>query len=197
MTRQLIAVVALCLAAPGVPNARWIAIRLLDGDVLIASPASGLEVYRRAVSTPCTIGLAGDALWDRGTRLAVASGGSVVATIDVRDHVLSLAVGEKAWRMPHAGGPVLTVQPFDTEEVAVARAHDSDYGLCAAVWTQNISMAHRLAKRLRAGNVWVNCYNVFDAALPFGGYKQSGWGREMGQEALNLYLETKAVTVQL
>ena len=58
-------------------------------------------------------------------------------------------------------------------------------------------MAHRLAKRLRAGNVWINCYNIFDAALPFGGYKQSGWGREMGHEALNLYTEVKAVTAQL
>ena len=66
-----------------------------------------------------------------------------------------------------------------------------------AIWTRDISKAHALAKQLRAGTVWINCYNVFDAALPFGGYKQSGWGREMGHEVLEAYTEVKAVTTQL
>ena len=65
------------------------------------------------------------------------------------------------------------------------------------IWTKDISKAHALAKKIRAGTVWINCYNVFDAALPFGGYKQSGWGREMGHEALEAYTEVKAVTTQL
>ena len=65
------------------------------------------------------------------------------------------------------------------------------------MWTRDISKAHSLAAKLRAGTVWVNCYNVFDAALPFGGYKQLGWGREMGHDALELYTETKAVCVRL
>ena len=65
------------------------------------------------------------------------------------------------------------------------------------VWTRDITKAHRIAHRLRAGTVWINCYNVFDAALPFGGYKQSGWGREMGHEALDNYTETKSVVTQL
>ena len=65
------------------------------------------------------------------------------------------------------------------------------------VWTSDISKAHRIAEKLRAGTVWINCYNVFDAALPFGGYKQSGWGREMGHEALELYTEVKAVCVAI
>jgi phenylacetaldehyde dehydrogenase len=94
-------------------------------------------------------------------------------------------------------GPVLVAAPFtDLDEIA-AVANDSEYGLGAGIWTRDISKAHALAKKLRAGTVWINCYNVFDAALPFGGYKQSGWGREMGHEALNAYTEVKAVTTQL
>ena len=94
-------------------------------------------------------------------------------------------------------GPVLVAAPFtDLDEIA-AVANDSEYGLGAGIWTSDISKAHALAKKLRAGTVWINCYNVFDAALPFGGYKQSGWGREMGHEVLNNYTEVKAVTTQL
>jgi phenylacetaldehyde dehydrogenase len=94
-------------------------------------------------------------------------------------------------------GPVLVAAPFaDLDEIA-AVANDSEYGLGAGIWTRDISKAHALAKKLRAGTVWINCYNVFDAALPFGGYKQSGWGREMGHEALQAYTELKAVTTQL
>ncbi len=94
-------------------------------------------------------------------------------------------------------GPVLVAAPFtDLDEIA-AVANDSEYGLGAGIWTKDISKAHALAKKLRAGTVWINCYNVFDASLPFGGYKQSGWGREMGHEVLNNYTELKAVTTQL
>ena len=73
----------------------------------------------------------------------------------------------------------------------------TNYGLAAGVWTSDLTKAHRTAKALRAGTVWINCYNVFDAALPFGGYKQSGWGREMGAEALELYTEVKSVVTLL
>jgi phenylacetaldehyde dehydrogenase len=94
-------------------------------------------------------------------------------------------------------GPVLVAAPFsDLDEIA-AVANDSEFGLGAGIWTQDIRKAHAMAKKLRAGTVWINCYNVFDAALPFGGYKQSGWGREMGHEALNAYTEVKAVTTLL
>ncbi|MDN3354072.1 aldehyde dehydrogenase family protein [Actinomadura sp. DC4] len=94
-------------------------------------------------------------------------------------------------------GPVVVAAPFsDLDEIA-AQANDTEYGLGAGIWTKDISKAHALAKKIRAGTVWINCYNVFDAALPFGGYKQSGWGREMGHEVLNNYTEVKAVTAQL
>jgi phenylacetaldehyde dehydrogenase len=92
-------------------------------------------------------------------------------------------------------GPVVAAIPFSDE--ATATANDSEYGLAAGVWTRDISKALRTVEKLRAGTVWVNTYNIFDAALPFGGYKQSGWGREMGAEVLENYLETKAVCIGL
>ena len=94
-------------------------------------------------------------------------------------------------------GPVVVAEPFSDPADLVRRANQTQYGLAAGVWTRDISKAHRIAADLRAGTVWVNCYNVFDAALPFGGYKQSGWGREMGPEALELYTETKSVVIGL
>jgi phenylacetaldehyde dehydrogenase len=90
-------------------------------------------------------------------------------------------------------GPVVCASPFTDIDKIAAEANASEYGLAAGIWTSDISKAHRLAHKLRAGTVWINCYNVFDAALPFGGYKQSGWGREMGHEALELYTEVKAI----
>jgi phenylacetaldehyde dehydrogenase len=94
-------------------------------------------------------------------------------------------------------GPVVTVIPFDKPEEIDSHANDSEYGLAAGIWTNDLSKAHKTAKQLRAGTVWINCYNVFDATMPFGGYKQSGWGREMGHEAMELYEEVKSVCVQL
>jgi phenylacetaldehyde dehydrogenase len=90
-------------------------------------------------------------------------------------------------------GPVVTAIPFKDVDDLVAKANNTEYGLAAGVWTRDIAKAHRIASKLRAGTVWINCYNVFDAALPFGGYKQSGWGREMGHEVLELYTEVKSV----
>jgi len=94
-------------------------------------------------------------------------------------------------------GPVVTILPFDDDDEAVAMANDTTYGLAATAWTNNLSRAHRLGKRLQAGTVTINCQLVFDHAVPFGGYKQSGWGHEFGEEGIEAYLKTKSVWAQL
>jgi phenylacetaldehyde dehydrogenase len=94
-------------------------------------------------------------------------------------------------------GPVVAAIPFDDPSEIIGTANTTSYGLGAGVFTRDVAKAFSTAQRLRAGTVWVNTWNVFDAAMPFGGYKQSGWGREMGHEALRNYLETKAVIADL
>jgi acyl-CoA reductase-like NAD-dependent aldehyde dehydrogenase len=92
-------------------------------------------------------------------------------------------------------GPVAAVTAFDSWDELVSRANSTQYGLAAGVWTNDIGKAHRFARAVKAGAVWVNGYGLFDAAAPFGGYKQSGFGREMGKDALDLYTQTKTVWI--
>lgn len=94
-------------------------------------------------------------------------------------------------------GPVMSIIKFQDVEEVIQRANNTMYGLAAAVWTQDITKAHAIANNVRAGTVWVNCYDVFDAAAPFGGFKQSGMGRELGEYGLQQYTEIKTVTVKL
>jgi aldehyde dehydrogenase (NAD+) len=94
-------------------------------------------------------------------------------------------------------GPVMSIIPFKSAEEVVDRANRTTYGLAAAVWTRDIKKAHAIANSVRAGTVWVNCYNVLDTRAPFGGFKQSGIGRELGEYGLQQYTEVKTVTVKL
>jgi aldehyde dehydrogenase (NAD+) len=94
-------------------------------------------------------------------------------------------------------GPVMSIIKFRDIDEVVQRANHTEYGLAAAVWTRDIGKAHTIANSVRAGTVWINCYDVFDAAAPFGGFKQSGMGRELGEYGLQQYTEVKTVTVKL
>ncbi|MDJ0727844.1 MAG: aldehyde dehydrogenase family protein [Prochloraceae cyanobacterium] len=94
-------------------------------------------------------------------------------------------------------GPVMSIMKFNNIDELIDRANDSIYGLAAAVWTKDINKAQTIANNVRAGTVWVNCYDVFDAAAPFGGFKQSGMGRELGEYGLQQYTEVKTITVKL
>ena len=94
-------------------------------------------------------------------------------------------------------GPVLAVLSFDGVDEGVALANQTIYGLAAGIWTKDVQKAHRVARAIRAGTVWINSYNSYDSGAPFGGFKASGFGRDLGREALDGYLETKTVWVGL
>jgi acyl-CoA reductase-like NAD-dependent aldehyde dehydrogenase len=94
-------------------------------------------------------------------------------------------------------GPVLATLTFRNDEELIQEAHATIYGLAAAVWTRDIGKAHRLARKLQAGTVWINAYNMLAAESPFGGTKQSGFGRELGKQGIDLYSQVKSVWVNL
>jgi phenylacetaldehyde dehydrogenase len=107
--------------------------------------------------------------------------------------VLTGARGDMRLMREEIFGPVVAVMPFDDEEEVIAEANDSIYGLAAAVWTNDLGRSHRLAKRLETGTVWLNAQFAWDPAMPFGGYKQSGWGYEYALEGVEAYMKTKSV----
>ena len=163
----------------------------MDPDTQMG-PLVSDEQFRR-VSGYIDSGIAEGAEVKTGGKRAGTAGYFVQPTVLTKTTPEMKVVSEEIF------GPVVCAQSFadsDLDRIA-AEANNSIFGLAASVWTRDVSTAHKMARRIKAGTVWVNCHNVFDAALPFGGYKESGWGREMGPDALNNYTETKAVTIAL
>ena len=134
---------------------------------------------------------------DEGAEAVVGGGRVGDRGYFVQPTVLTNTTGDMKVVREEIFGPVVCAIPFSDPEEIVPIANDTNYGLAAGVFTRDITKALRTAARLRAGTVWINTYHVFDAAQPFGGYKESGWGREMGHQVLENYLETKAVCVAL
>lgn len=139
---------------------------------------------------------------DAGVRegATLATGGDIVSTSEgyfVQPTVFVDVEGEMTIAREEIFGPVLAVQKFRTEDEAVALANASSYGLAAGVWTNNLRRAHQVAARLEAGTVWVNTYNMIDPTAPFGGFKESGYGRDLGEDGLRGYTQTKTVWVGL
>jgi aldehyde dehydrogenase (NAD+) len=120
----------------------------------------------------------------------LAKGYFVNPTIFEADHTMKIAQEE-------VFGPVLAVVKFKDLDDAIAKANDSEYGLAAGLWTKDIHKAHMAAKKIKAGTIWINTYNFLFAEAPFGGYKSSGFGRELGMQALDMYTESKSVCVDM
>ncbi|HEV8311045.1 MAG TPA: aldehyde dehydrogenase family protein [Methylomirabilota bacterium] len=167
------------------------------GDPLDKSTRMGPVVSRQQLETVMSYIEAGKR---EGARLA--AGGDRARVGDGRGFFLQPTVftgvtGSMKIAREEIFGPVLSVIPFKSVEEGIAQGNDTYYGLAAAVWTRDVGKALRAARAIRAGTVWVNAYNLYDAALPFGGFKESGFGRELGQAGMDLYTEVKSVWVDL
>jgi acyl-CoA reductase-like NAD-dependent aldehyde dehydrogenase len=148
--------------------------------------------HMRGVHRMIEVGQAEGARLVAGGNLLEGDGGYLIEPTVLADtsHQMSVVNDE-------IFGPVLVAMPFGSKDDIVAMANDSEYGLAASIWTRDIGKAHRTAAAIKAGLVWINCHGIPDMAIPFGGYKQSGWGRENGYESLLQYTELKSVVVRL
>ncbi|MEP7247224.1 MAG: aldehyde dehydrogenase family protein [Gammaproteobacteria bacterium] len=161
----------------------------LDADSQMGPLIS--DAHRRSVhDVVARSGAGGIEILTGGTPLAGA-GFFYPATVVACEHGAHPVVQEEVF------GPVVTVMPFDDAAGAVRHANDSIYGLAASIWTQNLSRAHQVAAQIRSGIVWINSHGIPELSMPIGGMKQSGWGREHGQEGLMIYTETKSVMARI
>ncbi len=171
--------------------------RMVPGDPMDPKTRMGAIVSKEQMETVLSYVDAGKSEGARlrtgGDRAVVGDGSGYFlrpAVFDQVDNAMKIAQEE-------IFGPVLAAITFEEEDDAIALANDTPYGLAAAVWSRDIGRAHRVARRLKAGTVWVNTYNRYDTAAPFGGYKESGYGRELGVHALEHYSQVKNVWVDL
>src|SRR5512132_1854367 len=134
---------------------------------------------------------------EQGARIAAGGGRSGERGYFVQPTVLVDARQDMRVVQEEIFGPVVVAMPFDDVEEAVRLANDTMYGLGASIWSNDLGRVHRLIPRIKAGTVWVNCHSMLDSSLPFGGFKQSGIGREMGRAALDLFTETKSVLMAM
>jgi aldehyde dehydrogenase (NAD+) len=172
------------------------ATKLVPGDPFEKTTRLGAVVSRNQQETVLGYiekGKAEGAALVAGGRAATVNGKGYFVEATVFDRVMP----EMTIAREEIFGPVLAVLAFDDLEEAIALANQSVYGLAAGIWTRDISKAHQVARAIKAGTVWINTYNLYDSAAPFGGYKASGFGRDLGREALDGYLETKTVWVGL
>ncbi|MEQ1941520.1 aldehyde dehydrogenase family protein [Mesorhizobium sp. VNQ89] len=137
----------------------------------------------------------------RGSGAEIVTGGERAGDVGyfVKPTIISSTTPEMAVMREEIFGPVVCAMPFDDEdlETLAQDANDTEYGLAASIWTNNLGAAHKLAAKIKSGTVWINCHNFNDVTMPFGGFKQSGWGRELGAQALDLYTQTKTVAIRL
>jgi len=169
--------------------------KLVPGDPLAKGTRLGAVVSKGQQETVMSY-------IEAGKQEATLVAGGHTATVDGKGYFVEATVfdGAKPGMKivdEEIFGPVLAVMTFDDEEEAVRLANETEYGLAAGIWTRDIRKAHRTAHAIQAGTVWINTYNFYDPAAPFGGYKASGFGRDLGREALGGYLEHKTVWVAL
>ncbi|HET7825597.1 MAG TPA: aldehyde dehydrogenase family protein, partial [Anaeromyxobacter sp.] len=172
--------------------------RMVVGDPLDPRTEMGAQVSKRQLETILGYIRSGK---DQGAKLLAGgerdTDGAKAKGNFVRPTVFADVKPDMTIAQEEIFGPVLSCIRFDGDADALAIANGTRYGLAASIWTSDVARAHQLARRVKSGVVWINCYNEFDDVSPFGGYKQSGWGRDLSHHALDGFLQEKAVWTKL